>query len=463
MRKYRVVAAVLLLAGFILVSPAQTWTVEQVTDNTEPDIDPFVTVVSSGLMIIYGHDDGDGEVFTANNFSGSWTSARITDNSREDSGIDIAAVYDEQNAHITLAWQDTPDMEISYCSGSPGSWNIERVTDDAEPDAWPSLAIDKDGHIHMAYHKATGGDVEVFYANNVTGSWVSEQVTDNGTDDGVPWIALDSEDNPNIVYTDIANLWYTRKTAGIWTTPENVAPGVIFGLSFPFLVIDGDDDCHVSYAKDDGTDFEIYYANNVTGSWQEAKVTSNDYIDGFPTLVIDPYKKAHIAYLAAEGMDTEMFYATNSSGVWSSGRVTDNSIHDIAMYGRYFAVCAGRIGHIFYYNDSDGDLEIYHAYSNTPLFAAVEETEPVVSQVSINVDFKTTVRYSVPDAGHVSLKVYDASGSLVKTLVDGSRQPGEYKVTWNGETDAGVHAAPGVYFYHIVAAGQNASVKGVLK
>jgi len=80
-----------------------------------------------------------------------------------------------------------------------------------------------------------------------------------------------------------------------------------------------------------------------------------------------------------------------------------------------------------------------------------------------NVFSSTTVRYSLPRAGNVSVKVYDAAGSLVKTLVNGSRPAGDNTATWNGETDEDVHAAPGVYFIHLVAAGETASVKAVLK
>ncbi|MBN2379820.1 T9SS type A sorting domain-containing protein [candidate division WOR-3 bacterium] len=464
MRKYNVLAAVLLVAGFVLAAPAQTWTIEQVTNNTEPDTNAFAAVVSSGLMIGYTHFDGDAEVFYASNFSGSWTTSRITDNTREDVGIDIAARYNEQTARISIYWLDTPDWEISFCSGSPGSWDIDRVTDNANNDGWPSLAIDKSNHTHMAYFGDDGSDLEVFYTNNVTGSWVIEQVTDNGSLDALPWIALDSDDNPNIVYTDGTHLLFTKKVAGIWTAPEEVASGVIFPTVYPFLTLDSDDNCHVVFAKSDGPDFEIYYANNVTGSWQEAKVTSNDYPDAYPTLLIDPHGKIHIAYITVEAADPEVFYANNTAGVWTTSRITDNSAIDIAKSGRYFVADQSGIGHIFFSNNSDGDFEIYHAYSNSPIFAGVEETAPKDLPISITLSsvLSTTVNYSAPKADNVSLKVYDASGSLVKTLVKDLQSQGEHTVTWNGFSDAGVRAAPGVYFYRLITAGQTVSVKGVL-
>jgi len=63
----------------------------------------------------------------------------------------------------------------------------------------------------------------------------------------------------------------------------------------------------------------------------------------------------------------------------------------------------------------------------------------------------TTIRFGVKTQGHVTLKVYNVAGQLVKTLVDEIRVPAEeYKARWNGDTDSGVQAATGVYFYKLV-------------
>jgi hypothetical protein len=63
----------------------------------------------------------------------------------------------------------------------------------------------------------------------------------------------------------------------------------------------------------------------------------------------------------------------------------------------------------------------------------------------------TTIRYGVKTQAHVSLKVYNVAGQLVKTLVNGIQQPtAEYKVKWNGDSDSGQAVASGVYFYKLV-------------
>jgi hypothetical protein len=59
----------------------------------------------------------------------------------------------------------------------------------------------------------------------------------------------------------------------------------------------------------------------------------------------------------------------------------------------------------------------------------------------------TTIAYDVPARGHVALRVYDVSGKLVRTLVDGDRPAGTHAVPWNGMDDAGRRVASGVYLY----------------
>jgi parallel beta-helix repeat protein len=58
----------------------------------------------------------------------------------------------------------------------------------------------------------------------------------------------------------------------------------------------------------------------------------------------------------------------------------------------------------------------------------------------------TRVMFDIPRATSVSLKVYDATGRPVRSLVDGSMVPGRYGVNWDACDDHGRMVAPGVYF-----------------
>jgi hypothetical protein len=58
----------------------------------------------------------------------------------------------------------------------------------------------------------------------------------------------------------------------------------------------------------------------------------------------------------------------------------------------------------------------------------------------------TTIQFGIPEAVKTTLKIYDAIGSEVATIVNEVLEPGYYKYQWNG-----VNCASGVYFYRLQA------------
>jgi hypothetical protein len=65
---------------------------------------------------------------------------------------------------------------------------------------------------------------------------------------------------------------------------------------------------------------------------------------------------------------------------------------------------------------------------------------------------QTTIAYDLPGEATVTLNVFDASGRLVRELVDGEvLTAGRYETMWNGRNDAGRQVASGVYFYRLEA------------
>ncbi|HAX49054.1 MAG TPA: T9SS C-terminal target domain-containing protein, partial [Bacteroidetes bacterium] len=56
------------------------------------------------------------------------------------------------------------------------------------------------------------------------------------------------------------------------------------------------------------------------------------------------------------------------------------------------------------------------------------------------------IQYSIADAQHVELKVYDLLGREVQTLVNELQNPGSYNVNFNA-----VNLSSGIYFYKISA------------
>jgi hypothetical protein len=87
-------------------------------------------------------------------------------------------------------------------------------------------------------------------------------------------------------------------------------------------------------------------------------------------------------------------------------------------------------------------------YSDAINVRKISEQVPVKYDLSQNFpnpfNPSTTVQYTVPTKGMVTLMVYDALGKVVATLVSEVHSPGTYAVEWNA---SGVPS--GVYFYQI--------------
>ncbi len=74
----------------------------------------------------------------------------------------------------------------------------------------------------------------------------------------------------------------------------------------------------------------------------------------------------------------------------------------------------------------------------------------------------TTLSFELPSNGRVRLTIHDASGRLVKTLVDEVLTAGTHRVRWNGKDRSGQSVASGVYLYRVESAGHVATKTMVL-
>jgi len=74
----------------------------------------------------------------------------------------------------------------------------------------------------------------------------------------------------------------------------------------------------------------------------------------------------------------------------------------------------------------------------------------------------TELRFAMPTAGAVQLRVYDARGARVANLVQGTLPAGSHVARWNGRMESGAAAASGMYFARLEANGAATHVKLLL-
>ena len=75
---------------------------------------------------------------------------------------------------------------------------------------------------------------------------------------------------------------------------------------------------------------------------------------------------------------------------------------------------------------------------------------------------EVTLSYSLADPGFVSIFVYDINGRCIKKLVRTNQPAGEQKVIWDGSTESGTAASPGIFFYSAILNGESFTGKLIL-
>jgi len=74
----------------------------------------------------------------------------------------------------------------------------------------------------------------------------------------------------------------------------------------------------------------------------------------------------------------------------------------------------------------------------------------------------TAISFTLPEAGEVSLAIYNMNGQLVKRLVAGEMYAGYHSIRWDAKDERGAHVASGVYVYMLKAGDFTAQRKLVL-
>ena len=93
----------------------------------------------------------------------------------------------------------------------------------------------------------------------------------------------------------------------------------------------------------------------------------------------------------------------------------------------------------------------------------VEENDDIITDFALSQNFPnpfnpiTTIKYSVPKQSHVKLVIYNSLGEVITTLVDQTKERGNYVANINGE-----NLSSGIYFCRMQAGNFIAARKLIL-
>jgi len=74
----------------------------------------------------------------------------------------------------------------------------------------------------------------------------------------------------------------------------------------------------------------------------------------------------------------------------------------------------------------------------------------------------TSIKYYLPEQTDVDLRIYDASGRLIRILVSDKQAKGYHDALWDGKDHRGKSVSSGVYFYSLRAGKKKITKKMIL-
>jgi hypothetical protein len=177
------------------------------------------------------------------------------------------------------------------------------------------------------------------------------------------------------------------------------------------------------------------------------------------------------------GADIYYSYSTNGGTTWApSERINDvtpicNTSGDFGRMGDYQQIdCDSTRVYVEWSDPNVGHTAAYVMTSARLMPSGVEEKptgNPWVSHRVNGIELApsrpnpvlsgTELAFELENPAQASLRIYDLSGKLVRTLVTGSLAAGSHTARWDTRDESGKPVASGVYYYRLEAGGLTAT------
>ena len=350
---------------------------------------------------------------------------------------------------------------VKYSPSGTEQWVARYDGPTSYEDEARAMAIDGAGNVYVTGQSAcseTGWDyATVKYNTSGTEQWVARYDAAINYDAACA-IATDGAGNVYVTgrsvcsetYWDYATVKYNTSGTEQWVARYDAASSydVVYAIA-----IDDAGNVYVTGRSEDSGTYQDYatvkYNSSGTEQWVARYDAAIDWDKAF-AIAVDG---AGNVYVTGESgcSETGYNYATvkySSSGAeqWVARYDGPRSGEDLA-----YAIAVDGAGNVYVTGRSSWPNSDYATikYSQGP---GVAEASPDVSSNRLEITQlipQPVITYTLPSSSSISLKIYDVTGKLVRTLVTGSQEAGTRIVTWDGRDRSGQLVSSGLYFIRI--------------
>ncbi len=261
-----------------------------------------------------------------------------------------------------------------------------------------------------------------FRTSNAGVSWTRVNFPDNVRINAFEFINNNTGFATGRLYFSATNKIYKTTDAGIswqavYTTTENL---------YKIKMIDANTG-YIGGSK-------LFKTVNSGNSWSQMQdIPQSPYIYGVEFL------NEQTGFVSGSGF---LYKTTNGGTTWgvNSSLPTTNTINSIKFFDNNTGILIGDDGMILKTTNGGG----YYLTEIVPINNSVPDEFILKQNYPNPFNPVTNINFSLPKEGFVSIKVYDVTGRMVKTLVNEVIETGNYTVTFDGS-----QFASGIYFYRL--------------
>jgi hypothetical protein len=388
--------------------------------GSPPDYyNPSIACFLSNLWVVFEDEGSIGQLKFSDNGGNSFQDAvQINEPSIgfSDPDVDATSMW-----WAGCVWGSNGDIYFAKLTSIPGS----NVLLDEGAYFVPKIAVCGQ-YIYVVYADLNYDPARIIFKRSLNGGdswWTSEYIGDSSAWD--PCIACSGDK----VYAAWSNITgesnseiYLRRSAdrgGSWQVAEKVTDSVGYSDS-PSLEADSE---YVFLVWDDNKtgNYEIYYKSSSDSgeNWsEEDRLTNHPAESRFPDI--------DVTAIEPDNYDIHV--------VWRDRLYGGND----EIYYRHAIFPPGGIKEV---KRTTSIPKAFYLYQNYP-----NPFNP-----STTIEFRIPENDEDREVVHVSLQIYTIRGQCVRTLLNETKEPGDYKIYWNGTDDNGMNLSSGIYLCQIVA------------
>ena len=250
-----------------------TWTLEPVADSGHDGWDNSILVTPDGVVHTSSVDpsgfNGRGVEYGRRSPNGAWNVVSVGSPSIMYAFATSIAIGGNGEPAIAYFNDTTNDLELAERSGNV--WSTSVVDSEGDVGRFPSLAVDRNGDLHVAYlHLLNPTTGVIRYARRSDSVWSFDDVdTLNNVSLGftgarrIVALEIDEDDQAHIVYGDRSVIKYATGTPGSWaidTVVDESTTSTTLGQQVDMDRCNADGSIHLVYYVTSSAASTIWYA-----------------------------------------------------------------------------------------------------------------------------------------------------------------------------------------------------------